>query len=281
MFFGALNSNAALYLWDQFFMVKWNTQYIEHATRAVLYLLRDRFLYATDYDQMRQVRLIVLNSMWSSSSLCFSSKVFLEEPCLLHTADVQVAFVHLALKNDDPKFIPAMNQRFYPNQPSNVRSIDHRQMPNRRKAHLESIGIKDISLTLAIPSNVPIVSIDLWEDLIRSLHRCAKDGGSRREFDTRTIIVEVQVYGGGEKIGDVSSGSLPVLRTSHSYREVLFAHCDHLGKKEGPAHNWQRIVVDIPNDKLILSIKEARPTYTPNRIQALVIVRQRLNGKQT
>ncbi|CAF3627383.1 unnamed protein product, partial [Rotaria sp. Silwood2] len=68
MFFGILNTNSALYLWDQFFMIKWDTQYIEHATKAILYLLRDRFMYTIDYDQMR--------------------KVFLDEPCLLHTADV-------------------------------------------------------------------------------------------------------------------------------------------------------------------------------------------------
>lgn len=138
MFFGILNSNAALFLWDQFFMIKWNNHYIEHATKAVLYLLRDRFMDATDYDQMR--------------------KVFLDEPCLLHTADVQTAFVHLALKNENPKYIPAMNQRFYPTKaftaPSNQ---DTTQVSNRRKAYLESIGIKDISLTLALPAHLSIV----------------------------------------------------------------------------------------------------------------------------
>lgn len=51
------------------------------------------------------------------------------------------------------------------------------------------------------------------------------------------------------------------------------------GGKDPPANNWQRIVLDIPNDKLILSLKEARPSYMPTRIQALVIVRQRLNGR--
>jgi hypothetical protein len=137
MFFGILNSNAALYLWDQFFMIKWNNQYIEHAAKGILYLLRDRFMYATDYDQMR--------------------KVFLEEPCLLHTADVQAAFVHLALKNEDPKYIPAMNQRFYAAKPTVVQSSINSQVPNRRKAYLETIGIKDISLTLAIPTNMSIV----------------------------------------------------------------------------------------------------------------------------
>ncbi len=45
-------------------------------------------------------------------------------------------------------------------------------------------------------------------------------------------------------------------------------------------NNWQRIIIDIPNDKLILSVKEARPSYMPTRIQALVIVRQRVNGRK-
>ena len=121
-------------------MIKWNNHYIEHATKAILYLLRDRFMYATDYDQMR--------------------KVFLEEPCLLHTADVQTAFVHLALKNEDPKYIPAMNQRFYPARAFATQSNNnnhHTDVSNRRKAYLESIGIKDVSLTLAIPSHLSIV----------------------------------------------------------------------------------------------------------------------------
>ncbi len=118
-------------------MIKWNNQYIEHATKAILYLLRDRFMYATDYDQMR--------------------KVFLEEPCLLHTADVQAAFVHLALKNDDPKYIPAMNQRFYPAKAIVIQQNTNQQISNRKKAYLETIGIKDISLTLAIPANLSLV----------------------------------------------------------------------------------------------------------------------------
>jgi hypothetical protein len=50
------------------------------------------------------------------------------------------------------------------------------------------------------------------------------------------------------------------------------------GGKDAAINNWQRIVIDIPEDKLILSVKEARPSYMPTRIQALVIIRQRLNG---
>jgi hypothetical protein len=122
MFAGILNSNCLLYFWDQFFMVKWNIDYIEHATKVIFYLLRDRFMCAKDYNEMR--------------------KVFLEEPCLLYTSDVQTAFIHLALKNDELKYIPTMNRRFYPLKPLIL---------NQQKIYVEKIGIKNISLSLIIP----------------------------------------------------------------------------------------------------------------------------------
>lgn len=53
----------------------------------------------------------------------------------------------------------------------------------------------------------------------------------------------------------------------------------HSGGKEPAINNWQKIVVDIPNDKLVVSVKETRPSFMPTRIQALVIVRQRVNGR--
>lgn len=137
MFVGILSCNAALYMWDQFFMIKWNSQYIEHAAKAVLYLLRDRFMYATDYDEMR--------------------KVFLDEPCLLHTLDVQAAFVHLALKNEDPKYIPGMNQRLYSSKPSTTQRAYPPARTQRKKAYLETIGVKDISITVAIPASLAVV----------------------------------------------------------------------------------------------------------------------------
>ena len=91
--------------------------------------------------------------------------------------------------------------------------------------------------------------------------------------------MEIQVYGAGEKIGNVSTGSLPVLRTFVSSRLSSLVHrADLSGKREPPVQNWQRLVIDIPNDKLFLSVKEARPSYMPTRIQALVVVRQRVNG---
>src|SRR5690349_381149 len=91
MFVGILNSNAVFYLWDQFFMTKWDIDYIEYATKGILYLLRHRFMSAIDYNEMR--------------------KIFLDEPCLLYTKDIQTTFVHLALKYEDLKYIPAMNRR--------------------------------------------------------------------------------------------------------------------------------------------------------------------------
>lgn len=79
-------------------------------------------------------------------------QVFLEEACLLHTADVQAAFVHLAIKNDTPRLIPAMNQRLYHNRPRNDAARSQPELlSQRRRAHIEMIGIKDITLTLSIP----------------------------------------------------------------------------------------------------------------------------------
>jgi hypothetical protein len=42
--------------------------------------------------------------------------------------------------------------------------------------------------------------------------------------------------------------------------------------------NRQIINVNIPNEKLILSFKKARQAVIPTRIQALVIIHQRLDG---
>jgi hypothetical protein len=49
-----------------------------------------------------------------------------------------------------------MNQRFYPSKPTVLKQDNNRQIPNKKQAYLEAIGIKDISLTLAIPANVCI-----------------------------------------------------------------------------------------------------------------------------
>ena len=56
IFVGIVNSNAVLFLWDQFFLVKWNPVYLEYTGKAILYLLRDCFFAANDYEQMRKVK---------------------------------------------------------------------------------------------------------------------------------------------------------------------------------------------------------------------------------
>ncbi|CAF3505876.1 unnamed protein product [Adineta steineri] len=177
MFVGILNSNAVLYLWDQFFMVKWNTTYIEHATKAILYLLRDKFLCTTDYEEIRQV--------------------FLEEPYLLYTSDIQTAFVHLALKHDNPKYIPAMNQRVHSLKPmDNIQYIS-----NKHKTYVGQIGIKNISLNLISP--------------------VTKD--PREEFQYKSLVVEIQAHGGGENLGSISTQSVPVIRkeqTTHGQQKI-------------------------------------------------------------
>lgn len=97
---------------------------------------------------------------WNCLSLV---QVFLDEPCLLHTADVQAAFIHLAIKQGDPKMIPAMNQRFYPNKVTDQLRTDHKLIPNRRQAYLETVGVKDISLTLSIPASLHLVKDLEWQ----------------------------------------------------------------------------------------------------------------------
>jgi hypothetical protein len=63
---------------------------------------------------------------------------------------------------------------------------------------------------------------------------------------------------------------------------ILLFFCSNknvvLGGKESSMNNWQKMIVDIPNEKLILSIKEARQSYMPTRIQALVVIHQRLDS---
>lgn len=128
MFVSVLNANCVLYLWDQFFMARWEPFYIEQACRAVLYLLRDHFLCADDHAAMR--------------------RVFLDEPRRLYTSDVQTAFVHLALKRGDEKYIPEMNQRTRSMRPPNNIRLGTVK-PNR---YPEPIGVKNIRLSLIVPT---------------------------------------------------------------------------------------------------------------------------------
>ncbi len=103
-------------------MTKWDTNYLEYSIKAVFYLLRTRFMYARDYNDMR--------------------KVFLEEPCRLYTSDIRTAFVQLAFKNKDSKHISTINRRVYTLKPI---------VSNRYKIDSKLIGVKNISLSLIMP----------------------------------------------------------------------------------------------------------------------------------
>ncbi|CAF3432096.1 unnamed protein product [Rotaria socialis] len=91
-----------------FFMINWNTQYIEHVAKGIPYLICNRHM----------------------------RKIFLEELCLLHTADAEAAFVHLALKNEDSKYIPAMRERFDQAKPVSIEQNNNIQMPNKQKTSI-------------------------------------------------------------------------------------------------------------------------------------------------
>lgn len=120
MFVGILNANAVLYLWDQLFLMEWNIHYLEIITKTILYFLRQHFLRANDYEQMRQV--------------------FLLKPSRLYTSDIQQAFLHCHLNQEHPQYIPTMNR-----QVSLKKSTLHDDYDRN------VIGIKNISLELLIP----------------------------------------------------------------------------------------------------------------------------------
>ncbi|CAF3664627.1 unnamed protein product [Rotaria sp. Silwood1] len=214
MFVGIINCNSVLYLWDQFFMIKWNIIYIKYATITILYLLRNRFMYAKDYNDMR--------------------KIFLDEPYLLHTLDIQRAFIHLAIKNYNPKYISDMNQRLYISKSLN----NIRYLTNKQKTYLETMGIKDISLNLIIP---------ITDDF-------------QQEFNYKSLIVEIQIHEDVEILSVISTKSIPIIQNQQTI------------------HKWQKITIDIPNDKLIVSIRQSHQSLIPTRIQALVLVHQRLDA---
>lgn len=126
IFVGIVNSNAVLFLWDQFFLVKWNPVYLEYTGKAILYLLRDCFFAANDYEQMR--------------------KVFIDEPAQLFTSDIQTAFIHFVLRRGNPRMIASMNRRLYPLQ--TLTKLPH--FVQRSNDEFDSIVVKNLSLTLVL-----------------------------------------------------------------------------------------------------------------------------------
>ena len=132
-------------------------------------------------------------------------KVFIEEPYGLHTIDIQTAFNRLALKKAQPWSIPVVDRQLHPSKPSMATS-NSLQRPLKR---LETIGIKHISLTLIL-------------SIVSEISECAS-ASSIRSFqhdtiETGSLVVDIEIYGDGQKVGYVSTKSIPILR---KYRRPL------------------------------------------------------------
>ena len=54
-FVGVLDTQAAIFVWDQFFLQKWSVRPIEDTCLALLLLLRQRFMAADDFASMKKV----------------------------------------------------------------------------------------------------------------------------------------------------------------------------------------------------------------------------------
>jgi hypothetical protein len=54
-FSSVLRKNALMYVWDQLFMSLWSSNDFEMIAKALLYLLKSKFMLARDHDEMRRV----------------------------------------------------------------------------------------------------------------------------------------------------------------------------------------------------------------------------------
>ena len=141
IFVGIVNSPSVLFLWDQFFLIKWNPVYLEYTGKAILYLLRDCFFAANDYEQMRKVDRRAEKTLREPFV-----QVFIDEPAQLLTLDIQSAFVHLVVNQGNPKTIATMNRRLYPLQ-TLTKLPDFAQRSN---SEFDTIVVKSLSLTLVL-----------------------------------------------------------------------------------------------------------------------------------
>ena len=54
-FVSVLDTPAVMYIWDQCFMQGWQPSVLKHTSLALLELLREKFMNARDYSQMKEV----------------------------------------------------------------------------------------------------------------------------------------------------------------------------------------------------------------------------------
>lgn len=168
-FAGVLYQNALLYVWDQLFMSVWSSYDLEILTKALIYLLKNDFMQAFDFDDMR--------------------RVFLEHPCKLYTSDIQSAYMHLfsGRKESEVPFLNKSTQKtFSKNNGYYTKPNQRDQQTNAKKTNLNPIGLKDMHLTLTIPKT-----------------------GSTADFDPTRLSVEVTLYSGKYKLSQDETTSIP------------------------------------------------------------------------
>ncbi|XP_078336716.1 uncharacterized protein LOC111135431 isoform X1 [Crassostrea virginica] len=129
-FVSVLDTPAVMYIWDQCFMQGWEPSVLKHFSLAILELLREKFMKARDYLQMKEV--------------------FLREASKLYTVDIQMAWIHLE-NGKDILEIPYLN-RLRPITPGS-RPPSAPPTPGI-PGFLNPCGLKDIILRLIIPSEV-------------------------------------------------------------------------------------------------------------------------------
>ena len=119
-------------------MSLWAAYDFEIITKSLLYLLKNDFMMAKNYDDMR--------------------RVFLESPSKLLTADIQQAFMHLSSgrKENEVAFLNKRSTKAFSENTGYYTRAPNKDSLNSKKTNLDPIGLKEIKLSLVIPKLVYI-----------------------------------------------------------------------------------------------------------------------------
>lgn len=175
-FVGVLDTQAAIYAWDQMFMQKWTMKSAEDFCVALLFLLREKFMSTVDYSSMK--------------------KVFLKEPCKLYTMDIQRAWIHVCSRKDFNE-IPEMN-RMRSNLLGSQTPYLPATPPSDQPTPLDPVGIKVTEIELIIPMEA------------------VRKGTTLSDFNPKHFVLNCVVYFGSVELDSKRSVSLPIVKRSHS-----------------------------------------------------------------
>uniref|UniRef100_A0A1I8ITY0 PKD domain-containing protein n=2 Tax=Macrostomum lignano TaxID=282301 RepID=A0A1I8ITY0_9PLAT len=155
-FVGVLGLHAAMFYWDQCFLTDFASATIEDAALAALFLLRDRFMSAQDYPQMKSV--------------------FLNGPREIYTADFIRAWCHLQDRGD-PSLVPEMNRR----------KLEEPPPPDPEVGSPTPVPATPLQ---------PIPLPGLWIDLVSLKLQLMKDGARQKllasSFSEKHLTVEIR-----------------------------------------------------------------------------------------